>query len=44
MLTVWPITTSVSAEMPLKEATVSVLIPFAAAIPDNVSPEVTVWG
>ena len=40
---VCPITTRVSAEIPLKEASDSVLIPFAAAIPERVSPSMTVW-
>jgi hypothetical protein len=44
MLTVWPMYTRLSDEMPLNPASVSVLIPFAAAMPESVSPETTVCG
>jgi hypothetical protein len=43
-LTVWPMITRLSDEIPLKDASVSVLIPLAAAIPESVSPETTAWG
>ena len=38
-----PVITRVSAEIPLKAASDSVVTPFAAAIPESVSPSSTVW-
>ena len=35
--------TSVSAEIPFQAASDAVSIPFAAAIPESVSPSTTVW-
>ena len=42
-LSVWPVITNVSAAIPFQEASDSVEIPFAAAIPESVSPSITVW-